>query len=374
MKKGISIALILFGLLFTFSSSMNAKRAPNLSFLIGTYLPGLVCLAIGVALRREKKLPTTAEAEAPLTALQIRRRSIAEMGVVGGIVLMLMGSGLSQQSRELFLFGVAVSLGGWGLMIWGAGNYMKWKGYSAWLGLLGLLLLPGLIILACFPNKMKGIGELPPTGAKKTRSVVVVAVVAFLLLLALPVAAFLALPFFVSRLPHAQVNDAWATVSTDPPKFTVEMPGTPKRQVFSQQSPDGKVTVTTITYESGDGIATYTAGFAPSRPDLANAQDEAEVAKALDSGLDAYAAHVRGQVLYRKTIPLGNYVGREQTVEFNPGARNRSGQPITGMAVCKTFFVRDSILVFMVILDKSDKDRPGMDVRMARFFDSLKVE
>jgi hypothetical protein len=372
MKKGIGIALILFGLLFTFSSTMNAKRAPNLSFLMGTYLPGLVCLAVGVALRREKKLTAATEAESSLVALQTRRRIIAEMGVVGGIVLMLLGSGLSQQSRELFPYGMVVSLGGWGLMIWGAAKYMKWKGYSGWLGLLGLLLLPGLIILACFPNKMKGIGELPATDAKKARSVVVVAVVAFVLLLSLPVAAFLALPFLAPRLPRAEIT--WATVSTDPPKFTVEMPGTPKRQVFSQQSPDGKATVTTITYESGDAIATYTAGFAPSRPDLANTQDAAEVTKALDSGLDAYAAHVRGQVVCRKTISLGDHVGREQTVEFYPGAKNRAGQPVTGMAICKTFFIRDSILVLMVILDKNDKDRPGMDVRMARFFDSLKPQ
>jgi hypothetical protein len=61
-------------------------------------------------------------------------------------------------------------------------------------------------------------------------------------------------------------------------------------------------------------------------------------------------------------------------VEFDPGAKNRAGQPVTGMAVCKTFFVRDSILVLMVILDKNDRDRPGMDARMARFFDSLKPQ
>lgn len=129
MKKGIGIALILFGLLFTFSSAINANHAPNLSFLMGTYLPGLLCLAIGVALRQEKVPPTATEGEAPLVALQVRRRSNAEMGVVGGIVLMFMGSGLSQQSRELFLLGMAVSLGGWGLMIWGAAKYMKWGGY-----------------------------------------------------------------------------------------------------------------------------------------------------------------------------------------------------------------------------------------------------
>ena len=39
------------------------------------------------------------------------------------------------------------------VLIWGCVNFMRSKGYSGWFGLFGLLLLPGLIILAFFPDK-----------------------------------------------------------------------------------------------------------------------------------------------------------------------------------------------------------------------------
>jgi hypothetical protein len=61
-------------------------------------------------------------------------------------------------------------------------------------------------------------------------------------------------------------------------------------------------------------------------------------------------------------------------IEFNPGITNRAGEQIVGVVVWKVYFVRDSILMLTVSLPKNDKDRPGMDRRIARFFDSLKVE
>jgi hypothetical protein len=372
MKKGIGVALIVLGLVLTASACVNAKRAPNLGYLLGTYLHGILVLAIGVKLQQEKVLPGSVATENPLLALQVRRRSNAEMGVLGGMVLMFVGSGLSQQGRELFLFGTAVFLGGWGLMIAGAANYMKWKGYSGWLGLLGLMLLPGLIILAAFPNRMKDIGSPFRPETKKTLWPVVIAIVAVVVLMVLPMATFLMLPFLLSQFPRAQTTTAWATVVSDPPKFTVEMPANPKRQVVTQQGPQGGVTVT--TYESRDNIATYTAGFMPITSDPNPRMPQKAVQAALDTMLDGTASQMKGRVLYRKSISLGKYPGREQAFEFNSGIRNRAGEPIVGLAVWKFYFVRGSILILTVILPKSDRERQGMDGRIARFFDSLKVE
>jgi hypothetical protein len=372
MKKGIGIALIVLGLLFAAFACVNAKRAPNLGYLMGTYLPGILLLAVGAKLQQKKILPGSVGTENPLLALQVRRRTNAETGVLGGIVLMFVGSGLSQQGPELFLFGTAVSLGGWGLMIAGAVNYMKWKGYSGWFGLLGLMLLPGLIILACFPNRMKDLGSPFRQETKATLWPVVIAVVAVVLLIVLPMAAFVMLPFFLSQLPRAQTAYVWATVASDPPKFTVEMPANPKRQVVTQEGAQGGVTVT--TYESRDDIATYTAGFMPLTPDPKPGMPQKMVEEVLDTMLNGTASQMRGRVLYRKSISLGNYFGREQAFEFNPGIKNRAGEPIVGLMVWKLYLVRDSILMMTVSLPKSDSERQEMDRRIARFFDSLKVE
>jgi hypothetical protein len=374
MRKGIGIVLIAMGLLLAVSACTNAKRAPNLGCLMGTYLPSILLLAVGVKLRQEKSRPASMGSENPLPAVQVRRKSSAEMGVLGGIFLMFMGSGLSQHAREVFLLGTAVFFGGWGLMIWGAANYMRWKGYSAWLALLGLLLLPGLIILACFPNKMKNIGSPFQPETKSARSVLVVVLVAVVLLIALPMAAFLALPFMLSQLPRAQTASAWATLSSDPPKFTVDMPANPKRQATTQQSPDGASTVTTYAYESHDDIATYTAGFMPFAPDPKVGMPQKVAEEVLDTMLDNTASAMKGQVLYRKSISLGPHFGREQTIEFTPGVKNRAGEPIVGLMVWKLYFVRDSIVMLTVTLPKNAKGRPRMDGRMARFFDSIKVE
>ena len=81
----------------------------------------------------------------------------------------------------------------------------------------------------------------------------------------LPLLAFLTLPAMLSRLPRGETT-VWATVSTDPPMFSVEMPAKAKRQVATQDGPGGGVTVT--TYESHDEVATYTAGFMPFPADL----------------------------------------------------------------------------------------------------------
>jgi hypothetical protein len=69
--------------------------------------------------------------------------SRANFGVLGGIVIMYLGSAIGQQSRELLVLGIPASLGGWALLIWGSANYMRSKGYSGWFGLFGFLLLRG---------------------------------------------------------------------------------------------------------------------------------------------------------------------------------------------------------------------------------------
>src|SRR5262249_51716273 len=167
MKKGIGAVLIGLGLLSIIFASSNARNAPDLSFLIGTFLPGLFFLIIGLVLRREKTPPAVesspGEDQQPsvkgMAARSKQFQTRANLGILGGIVLMFVGSGLAQQGPDLWFLGITVLLGGWALLIWGCANYMRYKGYSGWFGLFGYLLLPGLLILVCFPNRRNRLSQ-----------------------------------------------------------------------------------------------------------------------------------------------------------------------------------------------------------------------
>ena len=51
-----------------------------------------------------------------------------------------------------------------------------------------------------------------------------------------------------------------------------------------------------------------------------------------------------------------------------------AGEPVVGLTVWKLDVVRDSIVMLTVSLPKRERDRPGIDDRLARFFDSIRVE
>lgn len=75
--------------------------------------------------------------------------------VVGRVMLMSAGSAGSQ---GLIGLGYLLSLVGVGLFVWGCVNYALGKGYSPWLGALGLLTCIGLLVLVILPDKTKEVG------------------------------------------------------------------------------------------------------------------------------------------------------------------------------------------------------------------------
>ncbi|MCX7425770.1 MAG: hypothetical protein NTW96_09145 [Planctomycetia bacterium] len=199
----------------------------------------------------------------------------------------------------------------------------------------------------------------------RTRWIVLIVVVAVVLLFVLPIVAFLTLPFMLSQMPRGQTT-VWATVSSDPPMFTVEMPANAKRQVATQQGPGGEVTIS--VHESNDDVATYTACVLKYPGDLDASQG------VLDDVLNNAMAQIAGRVLSRRTVLSGEHVGREGMVEFIAGATDDSGGPIAGLTVLRAYCLRDSIVLLTVRLPKEDKSRPAVDSRIARFFDSLKLQ
>ena len=74
------------------------------------------------------------------------------IGIGGGLVLNLIGRTMATQGM---FAGYLFLLAGLPLYLWGCTQYAKGKGYSPWLGLLGLLTIIGLIALALFPDKHK---------------------------------------------------------------------------------------------------------------------------------------------------------------------------------------------------------------------------
>ncbi len=78
------------------------------------------------------------------------------IGIGLGIFLQFAGRVLAGQDGLYLILGVVIMLVGGLAFIWGCMSYAEGKGHPKWLGLLGLLSLPGLIILFMFPDHNKG--------------------------------------------------------------------------------------------------------------------------------------------------------------------------------------------------------------------------
>jgi len=55
MRNTIGGILVGLGLLSLLMANMNARRSPDVSYLMGSFLPGVVLMLLGLVLRREWK-------------------------------------------------------------------------------------------------------------------------------------------------------------------------------------------------------------------------------------------------------------------------------------------------------------------------------
>jgi len=75
------------------------------------------------------------------------------IGVGVGLILEFAGNYIYARTHSAL--GPLLTLVGAVLFIWGCINYAEGKGYSKWLGLLGLLSCIGLVVLVVLPDKNK---------------------------------------------------------------------------------------------------------------------------------------------------------------------------------------------------------------------------
>jgi len=80
------------------------------------------------------------------------------ISVVGRVLQFSANSAGGTGGQGLLGLGAVVSLVGAGIFIWGCVNYALGKGYSPWVGALGLLSCIGLLVLVILPDKTKEIG------------------------------------------------------------------------------------------------------------------------------------------------------------------------------------------------------------------------
>ena len=79
----------------------------------------------------------------------------AYIGVGIGFIIEVIGRVIAMEIPALLLIGSIITLVGFVIFIWGCMNYAEGKGYSKWLGLLGILSCIGLIVLVVIPDQNK---------------------------------------------------------------------------------------------------------------------------------------------------------------------------------------------------------------------------
>ena len=82
-------------------------------------------------------------------------KSKTNIGIAIGLILEIVGNVIRMQMPNLALVGAIIALVGAVFFIWGCMNYAVGKGYSQFLGLLGLFSCIGLIVLVLLPDKNK---------------------------------------------------------------------------------------------------------------------------------------------------------------------------------------------------------------------------
>jgi hypothetical protein len=102
--------------------------------------------------RKKRKKKRSADFDL-LDAIPLSYNAQCNIGIVVGLLIHFAGFGIQKLEGFFFLLGLAVWLVGDIFFVWGYCAYARMKGHSAWLGFLGILGLPGLLVLRLLPHR-----------------------------------------------------------------------------------------------------------------------------------------------------------------------------------------------------------------------------
>lgn len=257
MKGLLSWSSIVLGIACSISAGPLVSAAPSVSYLVGTLTPGILFLILGLMLSAPRK-PSSSQvaesgadpsrrAEASAEALKFS----AIVGITSGVSLFGLGTGIVPSTENRLLASFILVAGGWAWLIWGCMSWVRWKGYSGWFGLFGYLLLLGLIVLAFFPHRPNGalskrdpqggVGEGPVSRGQREGWI------RFLLML-VPLGVLMA-AFCVVFSPFGYRIDPaeWKKIDSPDAGFQALMPGTPRVEHKTQETPNGTLEVDKFT-------------------------------------------------------------------------------------------------------------------------------
>lgn len=178
-------------------------------------------------------------------AISFKRRAIVELAL--GIVISIGSGSLARPDKGYFLVAVFFWFVGFAIYLCGCINLARLKGYSGWLGFLGYLVAPGLITLACLPNRRARLTRLEGESLSTAQNAIATADAkrgGIYLCTLFPFGLlFVAFGLFVLAARSNIDGTEWQSVTSRDGDFQVQMPGRPQIDVHSQSTDAGAIEV-----------------------------------------------------------------------------------------------------------------------------------
>jgi hypothetical protein len=198
---------------------------------------------------------------------------------------------------------------------------MLWKGYSGWFGLFGYLLVPGLFILVCFPNRNnRTISLTSGEGLETPLKAVSQPAPTLRYLFTLVPLVFLALGFTaLLSASQADIDPAeWKELAPAGMGFRVRMPGTAKSDEQVQNTPAGNIELHKFTVEPTGKKEVFVVVLVRFPEEVGKNLGGPDAI--LEIGKNDIASAAQGTVKSQKPIRLGNANGVELEVLPAKGA------------------------------------------------------